>query len=184
MLSPYVSSSDALPATVDLRSPLVPALTLDSPGIAAMTDFSCESPIVISPERQVDDALHDMIISGIRALLVVNGTTVVGLITAADILGTRPIQFLQNPLCQGSPCRRRDVQVQDIMTPWLALQVLSFAGVAGATAADLAECFSETDATHLLVVDLSSRSGTVVRGLLSRSRLSRQLGIELSRPSA
>jgi CBS domain-containing protein len=184
MLSPYINSSNSLPATVDLGSPLVSALTLDSPGIAAMTDFSCESPIIVSPERQIDDALHEMIISGIRALLVVSGKTVVGLITAADILGARPIQFLQNPLCQGSPCRRRDVQVADIMTPWLALQALSFAGVAGATAADLVECFSDTDATHLLVVDPSSRSGTVVRGLLSRSRLARQLGIELSRPSA
>jgi len=184
MRSPCVNSSNSLPATLDLASPLIPALTLDSPGIAAMTEFTCESPIIVSPECQVDDALHEMIISGIRALLVVNGTTVVGLITAADILGTRPIQFLQNPLCQGTPCRRRDVQVADIMTPWLALQVLTFAGVAGASAADLVEYFSNTDATHLLVVDPASRGGTVVRGLLSRSRLARQLGIEFSRASA
>lgn len=83
-------------------------------GLAAMTDFSSERPVIVSPKRH-------MMISGIRALLVVNETTVLGLITAADILGPRPIQFLQNPLCEGSPCRRRDVHVADIMTPWPTL---------------------------------------------------------------
>lgn len=184
MLSPYVNSSASLPATVQLGKPLGPELTRDSPGLAAMTDFSCERPVIVSPERHVDDALHDMIISGIRALLVLNDTTVLGLITAADILGTRPIQFLQNPLCQGSPCRRRDVHVADIMTPWTALRLLNFASVAAATAGDLVDHFSDTDATHLLIIEPANRGGNIVRGLLSRTRLVRQLGIELPGPSA
>jgi CBS domain-containing protein len=184
MLIPYINSSAALPATALLRTPLVPDLTRDSPGLAAMTDFLCERPVIVSPERRVDDALHDMIVAGIRALLVVNDSTVLGLITAADILGTRPIQFLQNPQCEGSPCRRRDVHVADIMTPWPALRLLHSASVAAATVGDLVDYFSDTDATHLLVIETSSRSGDIVRGLLSRTRLARQLGIELPGTSA
>ena len=41
-------------------------------------------------------------------------------------MGERPIKFLQNPLCEGSPCRHKDIHVADIMTPWAELQLLDY----------------------------------------------------------
>ena len=41
------------------------------PAILAITDFTREHPVTVDEERQIDDALHDMIHLGVRAMLVV-----------------------------------------------------------------------------------------------------------------
>jgi CBS domain-containing protein len=179
MLTPHLSLSASPPATMLSGKSTLSALTRVSPALAVMTDFSYERPVSVLPERHIDDALHDMILAGIRALLVVDATAVLGLITASDILGTRPIQFLQSPLCDGQPCRHRDVHVADVMTPWTELRLIDFASLATATAGDLADQFSGIDATHLLVIERSVSGGNVVRGLVSRTRLERQLSITI-----
>jgi signal-transduction protein with cAMP-binding, CBS, and nucleotidyltransferase domain len=102
MLISYMDAAATLPAKIIVRrggdgSPL----TRLSPASEALTDFAIESPISVAPERHVDDALQDMIRAGVRALLVMQDLVVLGLITASDILGTRPIQFLQSHLCTG-----------------------------------------------------------------------------------
>src|SRR5271163_1982950 len=153
MLISYVDPHSLPGKVLRPRAALEGTLTRSSPCVAAMTDFAAETPVCVSPGRHIDDALQDMIQAGIRSLLVAQEAAVLGLITAADILGTRPIQFLQNPLCQGSPCQRRDVHVADIMTPWSALRLLNFASVAASTVGDLVDNFSDTDATHLLVIE-------------------------------
>src|SRR5438552_5494808 len=66
------------------------------PAIHAVTDFTREHPATIDEERQIDDALEDMIRIGVRALLVVREQRVVGLITSYDIQGEKPLQFLQS----------------------------------------------------------------------------------------
>lgn len=43
---------------------------------------------VAGAERHIEDALRDMILAGMRALLVVDATALLGLITASDIIGT------------------------------------------------------------------------------------------------
>jgi hypothetical protein len=101
---------------------------------------------------------------------------VLGLITASDILGERPIKFLQSPLCEGRPCRHKDIHVADIMTPWAELLLLDYDWVAQRAAADIAETLVRTCATHLLVVERSAQgAGSALRGLFSRTRLERQL---------
>jgi len=118
-----------------------------------------------------------MIRAGIRSLLVVDeGAAVLGLITAADILGTRPLQFLQNPLCESHPCRHQDIRVADIMTPWAQLRLLDYHQVKAASAGDLADQFRDAETTHVLVIERSEVGTGRVRGLISRSRLLRQLG--------
>src|ERR1700721_3700707 len=65
------------------------------PAIYAITDFTREHPVTVDEERQIDDALHDMIHLGVRAMLVLREQRIVGLITSYDIQGERPLQFLQ-----------------------------------------------------------------------------------------
>jgi CBS domain-containing protein len=160
-----------------LRGGLERALNRSSPGVGAMTDFLAETPARVVPGRHIDDALQDMIRAGIRSLLVVDeGTAVLGLITAADVLGTPPIQFLQNPLCESHPCHHQDIRVADIMTPWAQLRILEYSKVTAASAGDLADHFRGTDTTHVLVIERAAGGTVQVRGLISRSRLLRQLG--------
>ena len=179
MLIPARDHRPLLPTAGILEAPVNPTrrFTADSPAIELMTDFHREQPIVVAPERHIEPALKDMILEGVRALLVADEAAVVGLITAGDILGPRPVQFLQNPLCRSSPCRHEDISVGDIMTPWAELEMLEFDWVRGRTCGDVVTAFSKTDATHLVVVEGRRPAPTVVRGLLSRTRLARQLAL-------
>jgi CBS domain-containing protein len=164
-------------------TPALPRLKGESPALAAMTDFSQDSPAVVIPGRHIDDALQDMIAYGVRALLVVQGEGVIGLITAGDIMGERPIQFLQSPLCEGRPCRHKDIHVADVMTRWADLRPLEFDWVARSTVADVAEMLIGACETHLLVVERSADGAhSVLRGLFSRSRIERQLDRALPNP--
>ena len=122
MLLSYVdATTTSPPKMVVRRGACESALTRQSSALEAMTDFAIESPVFVLPARHIDDALQDMIQAGIRSLLVMENGVVLGLITASDILGTRPIQFLQSHLCVSQPCQHKDVHVSDIMTV-LALQ--------------------------------------------------------------
>lgn len=165
-----------LSGAVALNEPSNPTLRLTtaSPALQLMTDFKAERPIVVNPRRHIDAALTDMILEGVRALVVIDDGRVLGLIAASDVLGPRPVQFLQNPLCETSPCRHQDVRVGDIMTRWLDLKVLEFSWVTTATIGDVVDAFAQTDITHLLVVEGAS---SAVRGLFSRTRLARQLAL-------
>lgn len=148
-----------------------------SPSAAAsevLTDFERERPFVVAPDRHVDLALHDMVVQGVRALLVLDEAAVAGLLTAADILGPRPVQFLQNPTCRATPCRHADVFVRDIMTAWSELQTVDMGWIETHTCADVEQAFGRTDVSHLVVTQRFD-TGTSVRGLLSRSRLARQV---------
>jgi len=114
------------------------------------------------------------------SLLVVDEGVVLGLITAADILGTRPIQFLRNPLCESHPCRHQDVRVSDIMTPWAQLRLMDYYRVIAASAGDLADQFRGSDTTHILIIERAADNTIQGRGLLSITRLLRQLGAQSS----
>ena len=57
-------------------------LELGDPAIHAITDFTREYPVTVDEERQIDDALHDMIHLGVRAMLVMREQRIVGLITS------------------------------------------------------------------------------------------------------
>src|SRR6266702_6054767 len=103
------------------------------PAIYAITDFTREHPVTVDEERQIDDALHDMIRLGVRAMLVVREQRIVGLITSYDIQGERPLQFLQS----STYSHHRDIRVAHIMTPWHVLTALNWETLQTMRAGDL-----------------------------------------------
>jgi CBS domain-containing protein len=142
------------------------------PAIYAITDFKRDYPLTVEPERQIDDALTDMIHLGLRALLVAREQRLVGLVTSYDIQGERPIQFLQS----SNYSRHQDVRVMHIMTPWDELLALDWESIESARAGELLALFQRTNLTHVLVVEVDRKtSRSVVRALASRARLLRQL---------
>ena len=167
-----------LPDALALARPENPLerLAKNAPAVALMTDFRRERASVVDPGQHIDAALREMILAGVRALVVVaDDQAVLGLITASDILGPRPVQFLQNPLCDSTPCRHTDVHVGDIITDWANLRLLDFAWVSTSTCGDMMTVFADTEASHLLVFEREGQGLPVVRGLISRTRLLRQL---------
>src|SRR5450631_4711281 len=142
------------------------------PAIHAITDFTREHPAIVDEERQIDDALGDMIHLGVRALLVMREQRIVGLITSYDIQGERPLQFLQT----SNYSRHQDVRVGDIMTPWDKLLAVDWDSIQSARAGDLLNVLEEAGMTHLLVIETNKKnSSPIVRALASRARLARQL---------
>jgi CBS domain-containing protein len=146
-------------------------LQLEDPAVHAITDFTREQPITIDEERDIDAALQDMIRFGVRALLVVRGHRVVGLITSYDIQGERPLQYLQT----SNYTRHQDLRVGHIMTPLSELQSVDWASIEKARAGDLLTVIAQTGLTHLIVLEKSQGVLPVVRALVSRARLERQL---------
>ena len=141
------------------------------PALHAMTDFTRTFAITVSPDRQIEAALSDMARLGVRAMLVVQVDGVIGLITSYDIEGPRALRFAQRP----DAIRRDNIRVADIMTAWENLPTLDFSTVQTSRIADLIEIFDGVGVMHLLVVETDERGAEVVRGLISRSRIERQL---------
>ncbi len=142
------------------------------PAMSVMTDFTVQPPVLVAPERLIDEALRDMMVAGVRALLVSRGEKVIGLITSYDIQGERPLQFLNN----SNFTRHDEIQVGHIMTPWERVPTLEWQAVRAARVQDIAERFrAERTTTHIVVLERAEQGGTVVRGLFSRTQLERQL---------
>jgi CBS-domain-containing membrane protein len=147
-------------------------LSPNDPAILAITDFTREHPVTVDAERQIADALNDMINLGVRALLVYKDQRIVGLITSYDIQGERPIQFLQS----SNYTHHRDIRVADIMTPWDALTAVEWQTLQSMCAGDLLYWLEAAGLTHVIVVEPDPQSSScVVRALVSRARLVRQL---------
>jgi CBS domain-containing protein len=142
------------------------------PAIHAITDFTREQPATVDEERQIDDALGDMIHLGVRALLVMREQRIVGLITSYDIQGERPLQFLQT----SNYSRHQDIRVGHVMTPWDRLLAVDWETIQAARAGDLLHVLDDAAITHLLVIERGkNHTSPIVRALVSRARLARQL---------
>lgn len=147
------------------------ALSLNDPALLAITDFTREYPVTVAADRQIDDALGDMVSLGVRALLVRNDHRIVGLLTSYDIQGERPIQFLQSSNYR----HHHEIRVADIMTPWDALKAIHWGTLQAMSAGDLLHLLEEANLTHAIVVEAHRDTPCVVRALVSRARLIRQL---------
>jgi CBS domain-containing protein len=148
-------------------------IQLYDPAINAMNDFSRQYPVTVDEDRQIGAALSDMARLGVRSLLVVNELTVVGFITSYDIEGERPIQYIQ----QFHDVRRNEVQVGHVMTRWHDLVTLNWSDVKKVRVTDVLQALRDTNLMHLLVVETESDRTSSVRGLFSRARIERQLGL-------
>ena len=81
-----------------------------------------------------------------------------------------------DPLSAERYRRHDEVEVGHIMTPWERVSTLDWQALGGAQVADLAAFFQTTAATHVVVSEQLEKGGTAVRGIISRTRLERQLG--------
>jgi CBS-domain-containing membrane protein len=168
----------ALPRIPD---PGIQLLGFEAPALELMTDFRRTPAISIHAATPVDDALNQMIYSGVRLLFVVDADfDVLGSITSYDIQSEKPMLFLQSRDCRIGTCTRDDILVQDIMTPVRSWRALKYRDLADATLGNVAQTFNSLRVRHLIVLDTISAQGIQsVRGLFSASVVERALGIQL-----
>lgn len=147
-------------------------VTLDDPAFAVMTDLREVSAATTMPEESIDSAHAIMIRRAVRLLFVLDRQgSVTGIITATDLLGEKPMRFMQ-----ARGVSHAEVQVGDIMTPAPRLQALSLLDVAQMRVGHIVATLKQAGRKHLMV---SEDNGRRVRGLFSASQVARQLGMEV-----
>jgi CBS domain-containing protein len=172
---------DALPirelgAGAGFRRPTQAQAAAVTPGSAAMqvmTDLTRVSPATIRPQAPLSGANQFMITRGVRLLLVVDEQhdTVLGVITATDLLGERPMQ-----VATVRGLRRDELTVGDVMTPAPQVEAIALADVERSRVGHVLETLRRAGRQHALVVDAERK----VRGVFSISQIARQLGVTLT----
>ena len=145
---------------------------LDSPAIKVMTDLRQVGAVTIGLDASIAAANQAMIDKGVRALFVVDDARqLLGIVTATDVLGERPIRFAQE-----RGVRRNEVVVRDIMTPAGELDVLDIREVVRARVGDVVATLRPSGRQHVLAVEIVAGVSTVC-GIFSLTQIARQLGI-------
>lgn len=139
-----------------------------------MTDFSRVAAVTVDPGTSIDEANRKMIGYRIRLLLVVDYPDIVlGIITASDILGEKPMQVVQE-----RGVRHNEIAVRDIMTPHAMLEVIQMRDVLSASVGNILATLQRAQRQHALVVEPNEGDACqAVRGLFSTSQIARQLGV-------
>lgn len=143
------------------------------PAMRVMTDFATTTPFTVGASATINQTNRKMIACGVRLLFVCGqDKSLLGLVTSTDILGEKPICYMNE---HGGD--RGGILARDIMTPHQLLEGLDMADVATASVGDIVATMETFGRQHILVMEPCPSTGDeVIRGLFSTSQISRQLG--------
>ena len=150
------------------------SVTASSSAIAVMTDLRQVTAATIGAEATLSDATRTMMARNVRLLLVVAADqSVVGLITARDTQGERPIQWLHD---RGG--KHADLRVSDLMIRTEDIDVLDIKDVLHAEVGHIVASLKTWGRQHAVVAEQDAVSGvTRIRGIFSATQIGRQLGV-------
>lgn len=163
----------ALPAGARLVDPQ-PArrVGLDDPAVTVMTDLREVRAESVAPGDTMERAHAYMIRRGVRLLFVLDAAgAIAGVITATDILGEKPMRFLQS-----RAITHAEILVSDMMTPAAELEALSLQEVAQMRVGHVVSTHRAVGRKHILVAD---QGGRRVCGIFSASQVARHLGLDV-----
>jgi len=169
-----VPSQPMRTGAVVLQPPLEVAspVTLDDSALTVMTDLTRVPAVLVDPDVDIEAAMRMMIRRNVRSLFVVDvNSEILGLITATDLLGEKPLQHIQQ---HGG--RRDDIRVRELMTPHARLEVLPMAQVARACVGQVVATLVQASRQHAMVVEDGPDGRQQVRGVFSATQLEKQLG--------
>jgi hypothetical protein len=146
-----------------------------SPATDVMTDLRQVAGVTTRSDATVDEARQAMIVHGVRALFVVDAErTVLGILTATDLLGERPLQIAHQ-----RGLRHDEVLVRLVMTPAERLESMDLDEVVRARVGDIVASLKLSGRQHALVTETAADQGgtRIVRGIFSLTQIARQLGL-------
>ena len=169
----HVLPAQRLSGTVRIFKP-TPAkrVTLESPAFDIMTDLRHSHVATIGPLASIERANDYMKQRGVRSLFVLNDNhMLLGVITATDILGEKPIRFNQDRHIKHS-----EIMVSDIMTPLHSLEAISIDEVQRAKVGHVIASLRDAGRQHTLVMDRNSDGNMNICGIFSLTQIEKQLG--------
>lgn len=157
------------------RQVLPDRLSMDMPAIYAMTDLQKVAAVTVEPTTSLISANQKMIANQVRLLLVcLADNSLTGILTASDILGEKPVQYIHQV-----DCTYGEIIVRDIMTPHDQLDMLKLNDVQMAYVGDVVATLQRDNRQHALVIDSDRYGNQRVRGIFSASKISRQVGVPI-----
>ena len=163
------------------NAPAVPRMTLADHALNVMTDFTKTAAFSIGLDEPIDHALLYMKTAGIRLLFVLgNDGGLAGLITSLDIMGEKPMLYLQSIDCNHITCSRSDMLVKNVMTPVGSWEVIDYADIENAQISQIVAAFKAAGRRHLVVIGRSENCPeSIVRGIFSASRIEQATSLQL-----
>ena len=142
------------------------------PALTVMTDFRERASVTVPDTASIDEALEHMRHTGVRCAFAIDERRriVVGLITAYDITGEKPMQYMQS-----REVPRREVLVRDIMQKISEWHVADIKQIERATVAAVSNMFDRNRLTHVPVMETGETGEQRLRGLLSAAKIKRLL---------
>ncbi|MDD2898573.1 MAG: CBS domain-containing protein [Desulfuromonadaceae bacterium] len=155
-------------------------VSLSDPALSVITDLSKVSLVVARPNATMESANSKMIRYGVRMLVVLDSNDqVAGLLTANDLLGEKPMRFLQN---MGGTYA--DIMVRDLMTSQRELEVMKIDDVKNAEVGHIVATLKKSGRQHGLVVSEGADGKQTVCGIFSVTQIARQLGFDVAQTLA
>ena len=142
------------------------------PAMTVMTNFRERASVTVPDSNLIDTALEHMKHTGVRCAFAVDADQgiVVGMITAYDIGGEKPLHLMRS-----MNVKRSEIAVRDLMQAIKDWRVLHVEDLERSTVADVDRLFDETLLTHIPVLETGPRGATSLRGLLSSAKIKRLL---------
>jgi len=163
-------------ANTQLAQTIHHTVLLEDPAVSIMTDLNKIRAFTIEASHNLEFGMTKMIACGVRLLFVIDTEqSLVGIVTASDLLGEKPILYLQK---HGGV--RENILIRDLMTPRDQLKTLQLYDVSKARAGDIVETMKTFGRQHILVVNYSEDNHEeYICGLFSTTQISRQLGTSI-----
>lgn len=150
-------------------------LNLEDSAISVMTDHRLEKAPTCSIKTSLESASKKLANEKTSILLVTNtDDQVVGLISAADISGEKPIQFINE-----TKKKRDEIKIGHLMTSIENMPALDIQDVLKSKIGDVLHTLNEIGSEYILVTTQNDNE-TCIRGIFSARTISRSLNIFFS----
>lgn len=148
---------------------------LKAPAMSVMTDFRVRAMFKIDPDETIDEALNKMKVAGLRIAFVKEKTSeiIVGSISSYDIMGEKPMRYLQSVGFSDRSITRKDIRVRDIMEYTKDWIVAEMHDIEKATVQNILETLQKNGTTHLPILDIKAGEVPRLRGLFSSAKILR-----------
>ena len=148
---------------------------LKDPAVSVMTDFSVRSMFKVEPNETIEEALHKMKVAGLRLAFVKEkgSEKLLGTITSYDIMGEKPMRYLQSVSFPDRGITHKDIRVSDIMEHTKDWVVAEMHDVEKANVQNILEALQKNGRTHLPVLEITAGGAHRLRGLFSSAKILR-----------
>src|SRR3984885_9244265 len=142
------------------------------PALTVIPDFRERASVTVPDTAVIDEALEHKRHTGVRCAFAIDDRRriVVGLITAYDINGEKPMQYMQS-----REMPRSEELVRDIMQEISECRVADIKQIERATVAAVSNMFARSQLSHVPVMETSETGEQRLRGLLSAAKIKRLL---------